>query len=197
MELRWEKPKVVRKRAVESSINKAEYLCSSGSFGRIWEPSFSSRHGGEEKRGFLAPAWWYSDLQQGSDDASPGRFLTTASPPLFFMVKRRPLPPQASVTVSSGRHQMVYYNLQAAMPFRRPFGCSAAGSRLHVPSGVVPGYVEVGCAKLQFRHGGEGVGLDCIFQFYFEVLDANCKGVCVFSCVLEALSVRCTSTNGN
>lgn len=143
---------------------------------------------------FSAKTCGWSDLQQGRIGASPGSFLTAASTLSFFTVERRPLPPLASVTVSSGWRQMVF-NLQATMPFRRPSGSSAAGSRLSAPSGVVPGGVEVGGAEFQFDRGGDGAGLDRVFLLYFEVLGANCKGLCVLFCFIEALFVRCNSTD--
>jgi hypothetical protein len=41
---------------------------------------------------------------------------------VYSMAERRPLPPLASATVSSGRRLKVVFNLQAFMPMRRPFG---------------------------------------------------------------------------
>lgn len=128
---------------------------------------FFARHGDEEEVNFSAKAGGWSDLQQGRIGASPGSFLTAASTLSFFTVERRLLPPPASV-----RRQMVF-NLQATMPYRRPSGSSAAGSRLSAPSGVVPGGVEVGGAECQIDRGGDGAGLDRVFLFYFEVLGAN------------------------
>jgi hypothetical protein len=165
------------------SINKADLLCGSGAGGHGSGAPCSARHGDEEEGGFEDLGCWRLDLQQGSRDASPGSSLTTADPPLFFQVDGRPLPPLASVTAaSSGRRQVVHFNLQAIMLFRRPLGSSAACSRFLVPSGVVPGDMEVGGAGLQTRCGGEGAGLDCFFSISFEVLSAKCQGVFVILC---------------
>jgi hypothetical protein len=79
------------------------------------------------------------------------------------------------------------------MPFRRPFGDSAVRSRLFVPSGLIPGDVEVDCAELRNR-GGEGAGLDCFLQFSCEVHSAKCKGLVVLFQIVESISVRCSST---
>jgi hypothetical protein len=101
------------------------------------------------------------------------------------------------VTVASpGRRQMVIFNLQATMPYRRPFGYNTVCSHLPVPSGSVPGDVEVDCVELLNR-GGEGAGPDCFPCFSSEVLCAKCKGLFVISFSLESLSVKCTSTDDN
>jgi hypothetical protein len=62
------------------------------------------------------------------------------------MAEWRPLSPLASVTAYSGWRLQVFFNLQAFTPLWRPFGSSAAGSRLTIPSGSVPGDGEVDCA---------------------------------------------------
>ena len=136
------------------------------------------------------------DSHQGSSNASLGSFLTAAcSMSLFNTVERRPLPPLASATAASGRRPKDIFNLQAVMPLRRPLSEGAASSRLPVPSGVVPGDVEVGCIELWMRRTGEGAGPNCIPQNLLRVLCASCKGLSVISIFLYALSVKCTNVD--
>jgi hypothetical protein len=103
-----------------------------------------------------------ADLRQGSSEATPGSSCTTAMVLLSsHMAEGRPLPPQSSATVSSGRRLMAFLNLQAGMPLRRPLCTGAAYSRRLIPSGFVPGDVSVGCVGM-LQLGGEGAGLDCV-----------------------------------
>jgi hypothetical protein len=194
--LQWTEPDAVGWQTADNSINKADVLCRSGAGGQDSGSPFVARHGDVEQEGFGASGCRWPDLFQGSSDASPGSFFTMASSPSFFLVEWRPLPPSASVTVAfPGRRQMEDFNLQALMLHRRPLVTSAAGSHLSVPSGIVPGDVEAGCAELQSRLGGEGAGPDCFFLFSSKVLSAKCKGLFEISCSSEALSIRCNSTD--
>jgi hypothetical protein len=156
----------------------------------------SFRHGGVKGGIFGACNSWCSELQLGSSSASLGSCNTATNPSSFFKVEWRPLPPPTSVTAASGRRQMVILNLLAVMPYRRPFGYSVVCSRLPVPSGFVPGDIEVDCVEPLHR-GGEGAGPDCFFGSSSEVLCANCGGCVVISLFLESLSVNCTATNDN
>jgi hypothetical protein len=122
-----------------------------------------------------------------------GSFFTPAASSVYFMAKWWLLPPLASAMVSSGWRLQVIFNLQALMPLRRPFGTSAAGSRLTAPSGSVPGDGEVDCV-VQWNCGGEGAGLDCLFSFSSRVTSVKCKGLSVISYFRRTLFVRCTST---
>lgn len=160
--------------------------------------SFAARLGDEGRGESRMCALLLLDLHQGSSCASPGSFLTATNlSSLFKMVERRPLPPSTSATVVSGRRHKDIFNLQASMPLRRPFSCGAVCSRLPVPSGVVPGDVEVDCPELRIcRTGdGEGAGPNCVPLFFFRVLDAFCKGLNVIFIFLVALSVFCTSAD--
>jgi len=158
-------------------------------------PLLLARHGGEDGGGSGAAGGCWPDLQLGSSRASPGSFFTAAFSPAYLKVDGRPLPPLALATEAfPGRRPMVLDNLQAATPLWRPYGYSAVGSRLPVPSGIVPGDGEVGCAGLKNR-GGAGAGPDCFSKFSSEVLGANCKGWVVTLYFLEALSVKCNPTD--
>jgi hypothetical protein len=75
------------------------------------------------------------------------------------MAKWKPLPPMASVTVG--------FNVQALIPFRRPFGFSAAESLLATPSCSVSSDGEGDCKIYQCSNpclprdderGFEGIG---------------------------------------
>jgi hypothetical protein len=82
------------------SINKAVMLCGFGA--HSW--SLGSSCQGDDVEGVsLVPTGREFDLQQGNKDASPRRFITMASSPLYPMVDGRPLPPQALATTSSCR----------------------------------------------------------------------------------------------
>jgi hypothetical protein len=174
------------------SVNKVRF----GRFGGGGRGSGAlafARRGGEGSGTLDASGCWWSILPQGSSAASLWRFITPASFSLSsLMVERRPLQPTASVTVISGRRTKVFINLQAVMPLQRPFGFGAVSSRLLVPSGFVPGDVEVDCVEP--NHGGVGAGLDRFFVVSSKVLCAKCKGLCVFLLFCMALHVICTST---
>lgn len=152
-----------------------------------------ARRGGEEGGSLDASGCWWLIMPRGSYAASLWRCTTaTSSAPPSFMVDWRPLQPLASVTAISGRRVKVFINLLAAMPLRRPLGSDAVRSHLLVPSGIVPGVVEIGCIKLCC--GRIGAGPDCFLAFLSKVLCANCKSLVVFSSFLVALLVKCKST---
>jgi hypothetical protein len=192
--LQWLELQALRRSAAGYSINKA-FIGRSGGHAWDFEATSASHRGGELGGTLLPPSSWRLHLQQGRTTASPGRFPTAASSSAFSMVERRPLHPQAAVTAASGRRLQVFINLQASLPLRRPSGDGAACSRLHVPSGLVPGDIEVGCVSP--LRGGVGAGPDCFSWFSFRVLCANCSGCAVMFFFLEAVSVRCISTDRN
>lgn len=193
--LRWEEPGEPMRGDAKISVNKA-VLCRSRVHGGGFKSSLLARRGDEDDGDLYAPASRRLDLQQGSMCASLGRFLTAAVPSSFTKVEGRPLLPRALVTVgSSSRRHQVLINHQVAMPLRRPSVFGAACSRLLVPSGLVPGDVEVGCA--QPCCGGEGAGPDCFSNSSSRVPGANCKGLVVIFGFLEAILVSCISTAYN
>lgn len=176
-------------------FNKLDFRDSGGG-GADFVVALATRLGDEGKGKHRVCVRMRLDSHQGSSSAYPGSALTAA----FFssssiMVEGRPLPPSTSVMVSSGRRPKVIFNLQAVMPLRRPLSYGAAGSRLPVPSGVVPGDVEVGCIELWISHTGEGAGSNCVPLILLRVLGASCKGWCVISTFPVALSVKCTSVD--
>jgi hypothetical protein len=63
--------------------------------------------------------------------------------------------------VSFDRRMQVLFNLEAAMPTRRPFGSNTASSRCFLSSGSVLGDGVLGCAVM-LRRGGEGAEPDCV-----------------------------------
>ena len=129
-------------------------------------------------------------FHRGRSVASPRSALTAAlSSSLSFMAEGRPLLPSTSGTVSPGRSLKVIFNLQAVVPLWRPLRLDAACSRLFVPSGVVPGDIEVGCGEFKSWSAGDGAVPDCVPPFLFKVRSANCKGWVVIFYFLVALSV--------
>jgi hypothetical protein len=151
-------------------------------------PSLARRGDEELKRRSL----WFArrlSLHLGSREAAPGSVLTAAPcQPLYLEVVGRPLPPSSSATVSPGRRQQVFFNLQAKMPLRRPFSSGAEGSRRPTPSGFVPGGVVLVCA-VSSSSGDGGAGPDCFFSDFFRVLCAICLDLFVIFTFLEVLHV--------
>ena len=161
-----------------------------------FEEFLAVRHGGEEGGVLPICACYLLDSRQGRSSASLGSFLTVAFlPSPFNMVGRRPLPPVALATAYSGQRLMVFYNLLADMPIWRPSSYGAACSRPLVPSGVVPGDEDGGCAELWKNLTGEGAGSNCVHKYFLRVLCVKCKGMVVILVFLDALSVICTGAD--
>lgn len=153
-----------------------------------------ARRGGESRDGVPICASLLVESQQGRSFTSPGRFLTAALfSSLFNMAEGRPFPPSSPVTVFSGRRYKDLLNLQAAMPQRRPFCIGVASSRFLVPSGSIPGDVEVDCVELRMHHAGEGAGPNCFSLFRCKVLCISCEGLFVIFIFLESFYVNCSS----
>jgi hypothetical protein len=133
-----------------------------------------SRHGGEGTKLIVFVFVWVMFLQHGSNEADPGSVPTTAlSKLLFKLVDSRPLPPSSPVTTLSGRRLQVYYNLQAMMPYRRPFPSGVEGSWCPTSSGLVPSG-EVLLYAASRSSGGNGAGPDCFVLEFCGVLCVNC-----------------------
>lgn len=153
-------------------------------------------HGGKERGVLPICACFLLDSRQGRSSASLGSFLTVAFlPSPFNLVGGRPLPPVALASAYSGQRLMVFYNLLAVMPIWRPTSYGAACSRPLVPSGVVPGDEEGGCAVLWKNLTGEGAGPNCALKYFLRVLCAKCNGMVVIFRFLDALSVICTGVD--
>ena len=175
------------------SFNKLALTCNFSGGGADLAAELVTRRGDEGEGMHRFRVCVQLEARQGRSSASLGSSFTAVFSSLSsVMVERRPLPPSTSATAASGRRSKDIYNLQAVMPLRRPLGYDVAGSRLPVPSGVVPGDVEVGCIKLWIRRTGEGAGPNCIPQNFLRVLCASCKGLSVISKFLTAFSVKCT-----
>jgi hypothetical protein len=140
-----------------------------------------SHRGGEVMVSLVLWLAFVPVLQLGSTEAALGS-VPTAAPcqPLFSKVVGRPLPPSSSVTASPGRQQQVFFNLQAKMPFQRPFSSGVEGSRRPTPSGFIPGGVVLVCV-VSSSSGDGGAGPDCFFLYFFRVLCANCLDLFVIS----------------
>jgi hypothetical protein len=161
-----------------------------------WCYWFGSRRGGENGLMPQISICLLLDLCQGSIEAapwSPSTAVLGRQP--SELVVGLPLPPPSLATVYSGRRLQVYNNLQAMMPQRRPFSFVGVSSRLHAPSGYVPGGIEVGSGELY--GGGSGAGLDRVFSSQSKVLSAKCMGRFVFFYFFMTLSIICTSTAFN
>jgi hypothetical protein len=158
-------------------------------------PSCLPCRGGEEM--VLAVLWiaLAPDLWHGSREAAPESVPTAVScQPLYMKVDGRPLPSFSSVTVCSGWRQQVYFNLQANMPFRRPFSSGVEGSRRPIPSGFVPGGAVLVCAASS-SSGDGGAGPDCVFSVFFRVLYVKCMDLFVISTFLVVLLVIVSPLN--
>jgi hypothetical protein len=131
-----------------------------------------------------------SDPHQGRVEASLcGSSSTVAlrSPP-STMVEGRPLPPPSAASIHSGRRLMAMFNLQAAMPTRRPLCSSTAGSRHPAPSGLVDYVVSRSFA-------GEGAGPDGVSFSSFRVFSAKSVDLIVLFYFLLVLVVIWCSTD--
>jgi hypothetical protein len=162
-----------------SGLNKlvgsggAGLICRSG-LGVQGEGShLVARHGDEDGRDFVSLCCCCLDLQQRSDEATPGSIFTVALPwLLYLMVVRRLLPPPSSASIFFGRRMKANNNLQAAMPRWRPLCSSSVRSRRLTPSGLVPGGDSFGRAVM-LRCGEKGAGPDCVPKFRSRVLYAK------------------------
>ena len=134
----------------------------------------SVRHGGGREGGLVG----VGDLQLGSMEAAPGSVSMAVDLRLpLNMVERRPLPPLASASATSGRRFKVMLNLLAFVPSWRPFSSAAAGSRYLTPSGFIPSGDVLGGDEL-LRCGGDGAGPDSTSPS-FRVRSANCLNLLV------------------
>jgi hypothetical protein len=116
----------------------------------------------------------------------PWRFITAALSP-YSLAVGRPLHPEVTTLVL---HSQVFLNLQSSR--RRLNSIVGVSSRLHAPSGSVPGGMEVGSGDLD--GGGSGAGLDRVSFFQYKVLSAKCLGGFVISLFFRTLYVICTAT---
>lgn len=208
-------------REAKISINKAVLGGSGGQrcSGRLL---LLPRRGDEREKFLLAASTWSSHLQQRSSVASSWRTSTAllspyptaerqplllcvaaanhGCPQIFWRISTAPLllyltaegrPLHPRVTASSCP-QGINYLRQAFLPTRRFYRLVGVGSHFCAPSGLVPGGAEVDSSELSC--GEDGARPDRFFQFYFEVLNAICKGWFVISYFFLALSVECNST---
>jgi hypothetical protein len=113
--------------------------------------------------------------------------FTTAPLSAFLLVVGRPLHPEALTLVL---RPQAYLNLQSSR--RRLKSIVGVCSRLHAPSGSVPGGMEVDSGDLD--DGGSGAGLDRVSLFLSKVLSAKCLGRFVIFLFLTTLYVICTAT---
>ena len=151
--------------------------------------------GGEEKRVHSVHTGSPLGLHQGRSADSLGRFLTVAScrrrsswsiGDLSHLWRRLRL---------SGWRLKDFFNLLAAMPFRRPSSYGAVCSRPLVPSGMFPGDEDGDCPELWKIRAGDGAGSNCFSKFLLRVLCAICRGMDVILNFLEALSVNCSGVD--
>jgi hypothetical protein len=81
----------------------------------------AARHGGENKKGVSVFDGQCPDLRQGSDEAAPrSDFTAVLRRPSAKMVIRWPLPHSLLASVSFGRRQSVYNNVQARSQLEGP-----------------------------------------------------------------------------
>jgi hypothetical protein len=88
----------------------------------------------------------------------------------------------------------VFFNLQAKMPFRRPFSSGVEGSRCPTPSGFVPGGAML-FYVVSSSSGDGGAGPDCFFTIFFRVLCAKSIDLFVISTFLAVLLVIMSPLN--